>query len=526
MSEPTSLQIRIDKWYATLSEAIVAIWEHEDWEGYLKALSANSEPLAAHILEIGAHCAERLSQAKKEINIEVLECYIVSFLWMDRAKSFLILWRDICYEQNKAYVFYLDRELEISDLAQLKADSKEVVSRALEDLYTFFQEQKDHTLVGEGQDTRQIDRWALQVNPWAVYQEQIGELQQQCEKLFEEFERIRETHSLFTKVHSLVEESLQLCEKDVLQLSSSFEGLDTFIKENSGDPHTLNPGKIVSYLDGVETLDESFPYGPIFNENLEQLSKQFVEKQRVPIGVSYGLIQFRDILFQKTSQQWLESEILPLLYEIWELTDAIKLEEKKMHVNISNRALLIKNEMKEVKDFDYKNVSFSPSLDQFSKHLSDYEENYHLLKNQINDRMDLDFRVVRAFSPNREFLPVPIQYTLNTFRIGQDKFLGSVQDWLNRQVDQVWKLKRKVKEEDMLSNSEKMVRYLKNRETHPQNQHYSSIFLTKGYVGESFWVGRIEELSHIKNLVDNWENGFRGALMMTGNRLSGRSFSG
>ena len=516
----------MDRWYEALLDAIDAIWLYEEWDSYLKALAGKSEPLAAHLLEIGNYSAEQLIQVPKEMNVKVLECYIVSFLWMDRAKSFLILWRDICYEQNKAYFFYKDGEISASDLDQLKADSKNVVSKALEDLHTFFKEKKDTALIGDGQGTRQIKSWALQANPWPTYQQQIAELQTQCEKLLEEFGRIYEAHSIFEKIHTLVEESLQLCEKDVRQLSTAFEDLSTFIADTIGDRNSQSPGKVVSYLEAREVHTESIPYGPQFNETLEQLIKQLLERQRVPIGVSYGFIQFRDIFFQKASQQWLESEILPLLYEIWEFTEDLKLEEKKTHINIRNRALLIKNELKEVKDFDLRSVSFSPSLEQFSKRLSEYKDSYNQLKNQVNDRMHLDFRVMRVFFPNREFLPVPIQYTLNTFRIGQDKFLGNVQDWFRKQVDQVWKLKRKVKEEDMLSNSEKMVRYLKNRETHPHNNHYSSIFLTKGYVGESFWVGRTEELNHIRNLVENWEKGFRGALMMTGNRLSGRSFLG
>lgn len=508
----------------SLQKSIETIWQGDEWETYLKDLSTHSGPITEQLLELGSYCAEKLDPAPKEMSVEVLECYLVSFLWVDRAKSFLILWRDICFEQNKAYLFFLEKEISESDLHQLRADSKEVISKANNALNTFFREQKDEMLMGEGQEKQQLERWSFQQNPWPVYAEQLADLQKQCASLFDEYSQLRDTQGAFSKIHALVEEAIENCEEEETRLKNSFQDLEEFIAKSLDDSQELNPGKIVTYIESLE--EDPSQFGPVFSERLDALIKPIEENLRVPIEVEYGLIQFRDIPFQKSVQRWLESEILPLLYEIWELIDSIKLEEKKTRINIRNRAILIRNEMKELNETTVKNISFSPSLDIFSRHLDQFEENYTLLKNQILDRMDLDFQVSKAFFPKREFLSVPIQYTLNTLRIGQGEFYSRAQDWLEKQTDRIWKIGRKVREEDRLSSSEKMVRYLQSRQTQPENQHYSSIFLTKGYVGESFWVGRKDPLQHTENLINNWKKGFRGAIILTGARLSGRSFFG
>ncbi len=77
-----------------------------------------------------------------------------------------------------------------------------------------------------------------------------------------------------------------------------------------------------------------------------------------------------------------------------------------------------------------------------------------------------------------------------------------------------------------MSVSEKVVRYINHWQGDPDNQHYASIFLTRGYIGESFAVGRRDELEHVAALVRQWQKGFRGSAAITGQRFSGKSLFG
>jgi len=77
-----------------------------------------------------------------------------------------------------------------------------------------------------------------------------------------------------------------------------------------------------------------------------------------------------------------------------------------------------------------------------------------------------------------------------------------------------------------LSDAEKIVRLIQSRVGDESNSNYASIFLTKGFIGESFAVGREQELAHAKDLVNNWKDGFRGAVVITGERFSGKTILG
>ena len=84
-------------------------------------------------------------------------------------------------------------------------------------------------------------------------------------------------------------------------------------------------------------------------------------------------------------------------------------------------------------------------------------------------------------------------------------------------------LRKNVREEEALSVSEKMVRLVRDRTPDVENSHYTNMFLTEGWIGDSFSVGRKEEMEHLDSIVENWKLGFRGAVSITGKRFSGKT---
>ena len=526
VSEPTSFETRISTFENILTETIDTVWNTTEWKKYLKELYLSGEQISEHVIEIGRNSAEVISSIPKELTLEIHHHYVVSFLWMEQAKSFLILWRDICFEQHKAHFLSLEGKVKRADLKQVREESRKVAAAAAAELYQHLKEQTDTTQSELGAGKRQIDRWSLQKNPWPTYEEQIAQLQQQYKDISTQFSQLKESHLQFKHITQLITDTLQTYEQDVLAVENTYENIQNFITHILKESDSAPPQKIVNYVDGVEVNIQPKEHRALFNEALESLLKHLEPKQNVPVSIQDGWIQFRELSFQKSAQQWLESEVVPLLYEIGEQTEFLQIEQKKSLVNIRNRAVLLANELKDDKESPFKGVNFLQPVELFGKRLVEFKEEFSQLKDQVNERIDQEFRIGNVFTIEREFLPLSIQYTLNTFKIGQEKFLGVIQDWFANQVDRVKKLRRKVEEEDILSLSEKVVRYLQSRQIHPDNHHYASIFLTKGYVGESFWVGREEKIQHMNSLIENWENGFRGAVMVTGNRLSGKSFFG
>ena len=52
------------------------------------------------------------------------------------------------------------------------------------------------------------------------------------------------------------------------------------------------------------------------------------------------------------------------------------------------------------------------------------------------------------------------------------------------------------------------------------------MFLTEGWISDSFSVPRTEESARIATLVENWRLGFRGGVMLTGKRFAGKTLFG
>ncbi|MEM1123223.1 MAG: hypothetical protein AAGJ18_22470, partial [Bacteroidota bacterium] len=116
--------------------------------------------------------------------------------------------------------------------------------------------------------------------------------------------------------------------------------------------------------------------------------------------------------------------------------------------------------------------------------------------------------------------------TLNQFKKGQNEVQGRFFKWFDRLWSKIKVFQANVEIEDTLSDSERIVRLIQSRMGASDNSNYSSIFLTKGFIGESFAVGRKRELSHARLLIDNWKKGFRGAAVITGKRFSGKTILG
>jgi hypothetical protein len=55
------------------------------------------------------------------------------------------------------------------------------------------------------------------------------------------------------------------------------------------------------------------------------------------------------------------------------------------------------------------------------------------------------------------------------------------------------------------------------------NVHYDSLFLNKNFIGDLFLVPREEQELALQNCMLQWQNGFNKSILLTGDRLSGKS---
>ncbi len=507
-----------------ITESIEEVWEHAEKPDFHRILAQKTEALANRIIEIGDESFQCLQEKAAEPGLEAAGHYWTNYRWSEQAKLFVLLWRDVCFEHSRARLLFHSGAINEEQLSNFFPQSKQALSKATDELYDMGVEVR-YSRVGRSQQERQLASWRLQKNPWPVYKEQLSEIGRQSLELRTLFLDLEKTLDHFQSIEKKIHQSIAHYEKDLEGILERIKKAVNYIKEHTTETAEPRPGRIVPFLEDLENGLEKLDRSQDFNNQLEEETLRLAGKQRVPVSIELGYIQYKEIDFKKTILAYLESEILPSLYEIWEEAARLQEEEKNALLNIRNRALLISNEIKEGRAPDPEQLDLAPPLLNFAEKTEKVLEEVHQLDELIKSRLQEEYRFSILFHPTRTFLPIPVQY-LNNFMFDQDEVLGRTRQWLSSQLDRFQQFRKRVEIEDTLSLSEKTVRYIQSRQVHPDNSHYTSIFLTKGYVGESFWVGRNMQLNHIENLIQNWNQGFRGAVTLTGRRLSGRTFFG
>jgi hypothetical protein len=477
-----------------LPEHIEDVWEHAHSPEFHRVLAQKTEALAQQIIEIGEESYHYLQETATSEQ-ETFEHFTINYQWSEQAKLFLLLWRDVCFEHSRARLLSQCGAVGQEQLDQLFEASKKALQKASEELFELGAELRQ-SRVGRSQQERQLAAWRLQKNPWPVYKEQLEEVGRQGLELRSLFLDLEKTLDHFQHIEKKIGQSIAHYEKDLEGILERVEKAIRYISEQTLEAEDPRPGRVAPFLEDMEKRLHDMKRSQDFTNQLDEEAQRLSGKQRVPVSVQLGYIQFKEVDFKKTVLQYLESEVLPSLYEIWEIAGRIQGEEKNVLLNIRNRALLLSNEIKEGRNPDSEQLDLTPPLRSFSEKTKKVQQEIQQLKDLIANRMQKEYRFSILFHPTRPFLPIPLQYSLNNFMIDQDVVLGRTRQWLSGKLELFQQLRKRVEIEDTLSFSEKTVRYIQNRQVFPDNSHYTSIFMTKGYVGESFWVGRTVQMQH------------------------------
>lgn len=510
--------------YLSIEQNIEQLRAEKDGKTYLKQLNVALKDTSHQILEIGdtAYAQAEIFENDKNTSLESAVSFLLTFKWAETAKSFLILWRNILFEQEKAQVLLLTARTDEEAVKDLRTRSEEMLLDALSDLKTLIEGEYQTAEIGEKQREKILEPLFLQTNPWPTYQSQIKEIEGQGSILQERQKSMLFVVKEFDKIESLVRKTVIDCQSEISESELSLDEIIEFVNENSEE----HPGKIVAHLDHIEKNILTHDHASDFTAILAKKTQNLPTESSIPVAIYGSMVELKDINFRRDTRQWLDSEILPLLYEVWEVTEGIRTGLKMSLLNIRNRALLLDNEKKENGESKITTEDLCRPLHLFKETSQDKRKICADLYELIDERLKAQFDAALVYSAPGKFLEIPLQSTINNLVFSQNEFFARIKNWWSKQINTVRRLRTNVIREDALSVSEKVVRYLENRATDADNSQYSGIFLTKGYIGESFRVGREEEVKRMEQLIEHWKLGYRGAVNITGQRFSGKTLFG
>lgn len=513
-----------EQFNSVLEESLQEVIKAETFEAYETALADGATTLAAAIANVGSTSADFLENSGLPANdSNSLGANVVSYLWLEEAKGYLLLWRDILLQEQKAVLMELDGKVSKGNLSKLQVASKDILRNASEDLKVFYDQSLANFKRGDKKSLQQIKKWQFQQNPWSMYQAQFEQIAKQCKNAEIQQNGLQNTAKGFHEIKQLLKETISSCEHELDQLRVLSTDTKQFIEEHI----ETKPGKVALHLEELENKISIPGHFTIFSQDLDMNIANLAAKMQVPIDTNGGMVQYKEANFKKNARQWLDSEIVPVLYEIWELTEGAEHNMKMSLVNVRNRAVLLSNELKEgTSSINFEKESYCQPLEAMIKKVDSWMTSIKELEQLIEKRLEDSFNLSSIYNTEKTFLPVSLQSTLSQYSLGENKFLKKARTQLSRPGSVLKRFRDKVSEQENLSDSEKIVRTIEDRNVRTDNNQYTSIFQTKGYIGESFWVGREQELQRIHNLIDQWELGYRGTVLLSGSRLSGKSLFG
>lgn len=504
------------------NNTVLKITATDDTNEYLHTLAHGVKNLAHAAIQLGDIAWEELQELPNDIEDKaaLLPYYVLHFSWADQVKSYLLLWQQVLFQHQKAQILQWDNKVNGDAISQLKKQSAAIMDQAVQELKNGFDDEIQRIQTLPNGVDKYVAACLLQENPWQVYKAQLKEIPKQCELLLEQGHKLEKIAHSFVQIKQLFQNTVQTSrtaiEKEQNLAETTIEFIETYIADQ--------PGKIAKHLEELETKENPVDYTAIFTPKLEALLTKISTKTQIIVATDGSLLQYKDIAFQKNTRQWIEAEILPILYEVWELTTNVTNSLKMSLINIRNRASLLSNDVKEGRVPNTKDVC--QPLQAFLQRANLWTDELDKLSDSIQERVEQTFHITNIYHSEEDFLPIRFQATLNQYKFNQNEWVSKVQIWFKQQLENIQQLKASVRQEEALSISEKIVRFVQSRISDPANSQYANIFLTKGFVANSFIFGRQQELQHIEALIKQWQKGYRGAVILSGKRLCGKSVFG
>lgn len=496
----------VAQWYATTRERI----DDGEWgevsRGHLVALGGG---LKGFLTDLDHFASAKMIHFEREKDF--LSGYLI-FRWLEKAKRFSLLWRDILFEAQKA-VLLVDEELVPSSSAlQLAEMSRGKLREAAEEIFTDLQraEERSRPLMEE------IEGWARQSSPWPVYKAQFAEIAVQADDLVDHFGRTTRLASDLASIRIFFGDNLARCARFLEQTKTVINGI---IEKVKNDPENVSLTEAIRLLEDNQAAEPDYLTASDFGDRLDGLLAQLPGDAVFLVNVHAGQLQQEEFSVFGRVSNWLQSELMSLVYDYYQ-------DRRQLREQLSMTVLALRNRLeydrREEKKSEAEDVL--PILDQLREKVMETGKQMGLKVARIESELTDELNAGSIYQP--PFLPTTVSPTINRYRRYQEIGFRAVGDWLSSKLSAFNRFRSANQREEQLSVSERIVRLVRARQPDPENSHYTNLFLTAGYIGESFRVGREAEMERAGQLVDNWKLGYRGALLLTGKRFSGKTFLG
>ncbi|MEM6396370.1 MAG: hypothetical protein AAF741_08490 [Bacteroidota bacterium] len=493
-----------------------------DGDDYLEQMGKLVNEQTDHFLLMG-NSAEQVYQDQDS---GYLEEYLL-FEWAGRARDYQRLWRDAMVESRKARVLHRIGQV---DQGALKELHDKTLGRLGEVLDLWRKTISSDLQLTEKEQKNELYIWSKENIPWPTYRGQIKELTKQCGLLAEDYDKLEKISDRLEHLRTLLTteaegrlESLRYQQSEVAKLVQLIDE-----EEKAEKPSAKR------IMRSIAEVESKLP-SPTFEIDMQQSMLANVQElpaqTRIYIGTRNSRLLYKEVNFRTAVPSWIEGEVLPILYEIWEEGDLSKSQLQLALANIRNRLSVLDQIAQEPSEVDGEGVERLPAdleapLVNYLDKTIEVEKSVEEYVNPLCALVNRELKLARIYDQDGKFLPKTTNAGFRQIEGAKSAVSGRFYNWFTQARHQLSTFIDRAVQEDKLSRSEKVVRAVQSRRLQLTYPAYANIFITRGYVGESFFTGRDAEIARMGQLVADWNKGYRGAVLLTGKRQSGKSLFG
>jgi len=162
-------QILFSNFESALDQSINDAWGSQQLEAHLNKLEAEAKLLAEEAKKVGD-----TSQAKHADGNAEISDFIGTYIFPEKVKSILILWRNILFQQQKAEIFTLEKKNSAENLKELNVLSKDTMVNAADSIRNLYSTEIENIRGQRGGQLKAIEKWKIQHSPWETYEKQFN----------------------------------------------------------------------------------------------------------------------------------------------------------------------------------------------------------------------------------------------------------------------------------------------------------------------------------------------------------------
>ena len=495
-----------------LENAINEAWAKEEHEAILNSLASILSLYSDRGIDVGT----------RQDNGDDLTKVIIQYHWGKAYKSILVLIRDVLFQVQKSLILLKEEAITDEHVNTLLIDSKNVLESAFQDHKKQIDKFFNLSFKSEKEKTQYILDNKIQYSPWHVLENQYRSLNEQSNALLREYTFVK---GVSNNAASLKREIQNAFDKFKDEIKKVEETGITAMKLISN----FNQADILGMIEQVTALipdQRSHHLLSEYERQCEEIYDHLGKSYNIAIAIRGSELIYKELNFVRLFRVWIEGRAHPLLMEGQEFVDRARNNLHLNLVHIKERLLLSNHDKGNSNESSLDIDNLKESITGIVHRMNDDHKELEILERELKSILNNSFRVPNIYRPDIEFFDAEQQKLVSQLQDEAAPWVPSLFYWFNKNILNAKQLFKNVADEEKLSFAERTVRYVKNRTPAVDNFQYQNIFNTEGFMGESFWVGRSAELTKMKNLIEDWNIGFRGSVVLSGMRFCGKSVFG